>query len=211
MYKSDIKVYVNNINIYSDGTGYSSTQLQAAQGLAYTYMVILESRSVLDAVAERTGLPYSYGQFQSMISASAMDDTEIFRVNVVHPNAETAAAVANAIAEVLPGKISQIVEGSSVRIVDYATVASASYSPNYRKNTLVGLLIGVALSVGLIVLIGILNESITSEDYLTKIYPEIPLLAVIPDSISTRTSKYYQRYRVEDNKKEKKNSKTGGN
>ena len=205
LYRSDVTLYVNNININSDATGFSSTQLQAVQGLASTYMVILESRSVMEAVAQRTGLPYTTAQLQSMVSASSVDDTEVFRVNVVNPDPETAATIANAIANILPGKISQIVEGSSVRVVDYAKAATSPSSPNYKKNTMIGLMIGVAISVGLIVLLELLNESITSEEYLTRVYPNIPLLAVIPDSMSSRGSKYYKHYKTEESKKGKKN------
>lgn len=194
LYQSSTSLYVNNININSDATGYSSTQLEAAQGLADTYIVILESRSVIEDVIEETGLPYTYGQVKSMISASAVNETEIFKVVVTHPDPVIAAEIANAIADILPGKIAGIVEGSSVRVVDYAVVATDSSYPSYKKNVVIGLAIGLVLSAGMIVLLHLLNESITSEEYLTRTYEDIPLLAVIPDSAGTKKSKYYKSY-----------------
>lgn len=194
LYQSSTSLYVNNINVNSNATGYSSTQLQAAQGLAATYMVILESRSVIEDVIEETELPYTYEQVKSMISASAVNETEIFKVVVTNPDPVVAADIANAIADILPGKIAGIVEGSSVRIVDYAEVATNRSYPSYKKNVVIGLAIGLVLSAGVIVLLNLLNESITSEEYLTRTYGDIPLLAVIPDSTSTKKSKYYKSY-----------------
>ena len=49
-YSASVQIYVNNN--YGEAEGISSAQLTAAQDLAYTYMVILESRKVLDEVAE---------------------------------------------------------------------------------------------------------------------------------------------------------------
>lgn len=211
LYQSNTTLYVNNININSNATGYSATQLQAAQELASTYIVILESRSVIDEVIKQTGLPYSYAQVKSMVSASAVNDTEVFRVVVTNPDPQIAADIANAVADVLPSKIAEIVEGSSVRVVDYAQVALHPSYPSYKKNIAIGLVIGVVLSAGLIVLIHLLNESITSEEYLTKTYGEIPLLAVIPDANVTKKSKYYKNY-YESSRKPmvRKNDQTGG-
>lgn len=194
LYQSSTTLYVNNININSNATGYSSTQLQAAQGLASTYMVILESKSVIDEVIEQTELPYTYEQVKSMVSASSVNETEIFKVVVTNPDPTIAADIANAIADILPGKIAGIVEGSSVRVVDYADVATNRSYPSYKKNTAIGMLIGLVVSAGIIVLIHLLSESITSEEYLTRTYPEIPLLAVIPDAASTKSTKYYKSY-----------------
>src|SRR5699024_186342 len=85
----------------------------------------------------------------------------------------------NTIADVLPDKISDIVEGSSVRVVDYAVVPVFPVSPSVTKYAMIGVLLGGVLSVGVIVLMELLNESIRSEDYLIQTY-DLPILAVVP-------------------------------
>ena len=57
--------------------------------------------------------------------------------------------------------------------------------------------LGIVLSAGLIVLSDFMDTTITSEDYLTHVYPQYPLLAVIPDSESAQNSYrkgYHRRY-----------------
>lgn len=194
MYSASTKLYVNNT--YGSGTeGFSSSQILAAQELVRTYVVILESRPVMDEVRERTGLNYTDGQLISMISASAVNETEVFNVVVTCPDYKHAALIANAVADVLPGQIASIVDGSSVKVVEYAVEKPAKVSPNNTRNAVLGFLIGFILSAVVIVVVELLDESISSEEYLARVYPDVPLLAVIPDTeVSSSYGRYYKGY-----------------
>ena len=181
LYEAKAMLYVNNSSISVGSTSFSisSGDLTAAQSLVQTYIVILKSRQSLEAVIEQAELPYTYEQLASMVSASAVNETEIFEVTVTDADPEEAELIANTIADILPDKIAEIVEGSSVRIVDYAVVPAYPVSPSVTKYTLIGFLLGGVLSVGVIVLMELLNESIRSEDYLIQTY-NLPILAVVP-------------------------------
>lgn len=198
MYSANAKLYVNNT--YGVGTeGFSSSQIDAAQQLADTYMVIMESRQVMKEVTEITGLNYSYGQLTGMVSASAVNETEVFMVKVTCPNYKHAAMIANAIADVLPAKIASIVDGSSVRVVDYAVENATKVSPNNTRNAIMGFLVGFVLSAAVIIVIDLMDTSINSEEYLARMYPEVPLLAVIPDTESSGGyGRYYKGYYVSE-------------
>ena len=194
-YEADIKVYVNNSSLSIGSTSFSisSSEISAAQSLVDTYVVILNSRSTLDELAAQTGLSYSSDQLGKMISAEAVNDTEIFKVTVTSPDPNDSAKIANAIALILPAKIADTVEGRSVRIVDYAQVPTHMASPSYTKNTVLGFIVGLLLSSIVIVCIDIFNNSVRSEDYLIETYPEIPLLTVIPDTASGKAYGYYKK------------------
>ena len=192
-YAASIKVYVNNT--YGSNTpGFSSSQISAAQSLARTYMVILKSRTVMNEVAKITGLPYTYEQLVGMTLSSTVSETEVFETKVTCSNYKHATQIANAIAQVLPEKIAAVVEGSSVRVVDYAVENSKRVGPSYRNYVLVGMAIGVLLSATIIVILDLLDNSIQSEEYLEEAYEEIPLLAVIPDAADHRAYGYYKGY-----------------
>ena len=116
-----------------------------------------------------------------MISAEAVNSTEVFEVVVTSKDPRQAEHIANTIAEVLPEKITDIVAGSDVRIVDYAVIPRGRSSPNYTRNAMMGALLGAVLCAAVLVLIYLLDDKIHSEEYLTQTYAEIPLLSVIPD------------------------------
>ncbi len=193
-YEASTLFYVNNSNIYtSNNTTISTGELNAAASLVDVYIAILESRTTLDEVLTTTGSEYSYEEFSKMVSAQAVNSTGLFRVSVRSKSPEEARTLANAIADVLPEKITDTVTNSSVEVVDYAVTPRTRVSPNYLKYTAVGLLSGIILSGALFVIRDMRDDIIRGEDYLLKAYAEVPIIGVIPD-INAKTSRGYGYY-----------------
>ena len=194
LYQASTLLYVNNSDISVGATSFSisNADLTAAQKLVDTYVVILKSRTSLNTISEKAGLTYSYEELKDMISAKAVNSTEVFEVVVTSKSPAEAEKIANTIADVLPGKIADIVVGSDVRIVDYAVIPSHRSSPSYTRNTAIGMLLGAVLMAVIVILTYLFDENIRSGDYLTTNYPDIPLLSVIPDmSSASRRAGYY--------------------
>lgn len=194
LYKAEALMYVNSSDISVGGAKVSISQgeLSAAQSLVKTYIVILNTRTTLNDVIEQSGVSYTYEELKEMISAESVNSTEIFSISVTSPDPQEAELLANAIVRVLPEKIASIVEGTSARIVDYAVVPSHRSSPSLSKNTMIGALLGFVLACGIIVVMELMDEQIHDPDYLIQTY-DIPVLAVIPDLLSTKsTNDYYQ-------------------
>lgn len=201
-YSSSVKIYVNNK--FAESEGYSPSQLTAAKNLADTYMVILKSRSVLDKVSERTGLDYSSGALSQMITAHSINDTEVFEVVVTCTDYKHAAAIASAVVEVLPARISEVVDGSSVQVVDDVVENPNPVGPSYQKYAMLGAALGVFLSAALIIWVDLADMTITSVDYLTQTYSQYPLLAIIPGTDNPKPNYhrgYYRGYYQSEPKK----------
>ena len=208
MYESSVLMYVNNSDFSVGVTSFSisSSDISAAKSLVETYLVILKTRMTMDDVIAQGQLDYSYEQLCKMISAESVNDTEIFSVTVKTDDPYEAERIANTIAIVLPEKINAVVDGSSVRIVDYAVVPSEKVSPSIPKYTILGMMMGAMLSCLIIAIIEITDNQIRSEDYLLETYPEIPLLSVVPDMLNERhhDNYYYYSHYAESAPHEKK-------
>lgn len=193
-YRAEALMYVNSSNISVGGTkvSISQSELTAAQTLVDTYIVILNTRTTLEDVISQTGVPYTYEQLKTMITAEAVNGTEIFSIQVLSKSPTEAEKLANAIAQILPEKIASIVEGSSARIVDYAVVPAEKDSPSLAKNTVIGMILGLVVACGVVVVQELLDDLIHDADYLTQTY-DIPVLAVIPDLLSTKSSNDYYK------------------
>ena len=189
-YKSSALLYVNNSDFSLGSVSISTADLSAAKSLVSTYSVILKSRTVVNEVIDLSGVNYSYDQMLSMVDAKAVDNTEVFSITVTSSNPMEAEMLANLYAQVLPEKISEIVNGTDAKIVDYAVIAAKRSSPSYTKNTAVGALLGFVIAAAIVVIGYLRDDIIHSEDYLTKTYPNIPLLTVVPDLISTKSNGY---------------------
>ena len=183
LYSSSVMIYVNNssISLGNASVSISGSDLTASRSLVETYIVILNSRETLEEIIDESGVSYTYSQLGEMISASAVNDTEVFEVTVTSKDPQEASDIANTIVKVLPARIKSIVDGSNAVRVDGAIPIMTPVSPNVTKNTAMGALVGLVLSCGICVLLFLMDTEIHSESYLLTTYPSIPLLTVVPD------------------------------
>lgn len=179
LYQASVTIYVNNVASGQQIDYISGSNLTASQQLVSTYINIIRSDTVLEKVADSTGLDISAAYIRSIMSASQVGETELFDVYISNPDPEMAAFIANAVAEVAPGEIENFVEGSSTKIVDYAKVPTAPYTPNYRKNIAMGIAAGVLVAVAFLTIRDFLDVRIKQEEDLTEI-SDLPVLGRIP-------------------------------
>lgn len=198
-YKATAALYVNNapINLGSS-LSISASQLSTSSYLVSTYVYILNSRTTLEEVIKEADLPYSPGALKGMISTRGVADTAAFEVTVTSRDPAEAELIANAIAQVLPDRVSEIVDGSSVRIVDYAIIPARRSGPDLVGNTMKGIMAGAVLAAALVVLKNLLDEKtrtmIPSADALRAMYPDIMVLAQVPDIRNSERKGYYSSY-----------------
>lgn len=209
-YEATVSMYVNNSSFSLGSTNFSisASELSASNSLVNIYLFILKSRTTLEDVAAKAGVSYTFKQLSKMVTSTAVQNTAAFTVTVASSSPTESEKIANTIATVLPERISEIVDGSSVRIVDYAIIPAQRSAPSFMKNTVIGFLIGAVLAVLLISVKFMIDEAndvvIHSADELRSLYPDITVLALIPDMrLSEKKGYYYSSYYGE-NKKEAK-------
>ena len=198
-YSSYVKLYVNNSSFSLGNTSFSisSSELTAAQSLVKTYGEILVSRSTLERVKEKSGTDYTSDELSKMIEYASSNDTEIMKVTVTCENPYEASQIANTIAEVLPARISEIIEGASMEVVDTAIPNLQKVEPSVTKYTAVGLTLGVLLAVIILVIHTLLDDTIYDEEYVLNNY-DYPILGKVPDLLNTG-SKSYRYYKKSNN------------
>ena len=178
-YTSRVSMYVNS-NTERENTIASLNDINASQKLVSTYIEILKSDNVLSKVITETGFHYTPEQIRKMLTASAVNGTEIFEVKITTEDANEAAVIANTIAAVAPEEIIRVVKAGSVDLIDEAVPATKPSSPNVLLNTIIGLMLGGVLSVLGVLVAEMLDNRIKTEDDLKKGY-DFPILGTIPD------------------------------
>lgn len=177
-FQSKVTFYVNNGNGQSGMV--ESTDLAVALKLVNTCVELIKDENVLEQVVEVADLDISAGELRGMISASVVQETEMFEVRVLSTDAKTAANIANTLAEVAPGVIAEITGGSEAKAIGQAKVPTSRHSPSYTKNTILGVIVGILGAIVVIVLQSLLDVHIKTEEDLTKIC-QIPVVGMIPD------------------------------
>ena len=179
LYQAGVSVYVNNIRSGEYIEYVSGSDLSTSKMLVNTYVNIISSNTVLEKVIEDAGLTCTVDELRDMLSASQVDDTEIFQVYITHPDPNEAARIANAVANIAPSQIENFVEGSSCKIIDYAAVPNERVSPSYSRNTLLGGVIGCILAIAVLTVRHLMDVRLKTEEDLEQFF-ELPVLGQIP-------------------------------
>ncbi|MBQ7121498.1 MAG: hypothetical protein IJO03_04460 [Clostridia bacterium] len=197
-YSSSIMLYVNNSSFTVGDLGFSisSSEISAAQSLVKTYTVLLKNRTTLEKIIKHTGVEYTWEELYEMIEAAPVNETEIMEVTVTSTDPYEAEKLANGIAKILPQRVSEIVEGSSMEVVDSAIANKEKVAPNITQFTAIGFVLGALFSLILLVILALLDNTVHDEEYIINNY-NYPVLAKIPDLLDTGAKKYsyYNSYK----------------
>ena len=115
------------------------------------------------------------------ISISVVEDSYFLRISSTSSDPHTAANIANLVANTAPQVFKKYFgDAGKVDTVEEANVPSSPSSPNRSRYVLIGLLIGLVLSLGISFLLEIIDTTIKPGDDLYKLY-DIPVFAEIVD------------------------------
>lgn len=192
VYRCGFTAYVNNQHSQASKDMLTNSDLIAAQQLVKTFSYIIRSNSVLQASLKSIDSDISYQQLSKMVTTQIRDETELITVYVENEDPKLAYELANAIAKTAPAYVSEIVEGSSMKIVDYPEYTDKRYKPNYIRFAIIGFLVGVLLIAVIVTIRFFKDDTIKNENDLEMRFA-LPVLGVIPDinQINKDTGTYY--------------------
>ena len=81
-----------------------------------------------------------------------------------------------------------------MEVVDSAIPDLDKVAPSITRYTAVGLLLGVLLSMIVLIVLALMDDTIHDEEYILKTY-DYPILAKIPDLVNTDSKKYGYYYK----------------
>ena len=197
-YSATTTLYANKSSFSLGDANFNFTTNLSTTTLVNIYMLIVHSRTTLEEVIEEADLNLSSGALRGMISVKALTDGA-FSITATSSDPAQAELIANTVAKVLPDRIADIIDGTNVRVIDYAIIPSSRSSPNYVSSTLKGIAVGAALCCVILAAVSFIRTSndtvIKSSDELRALFPDIPVLASIPDMRSLKKKgSYYSSY-----------------
>lgn len=184
-YDSNTTMIVSNSNQNKDPnnpqTNVELGQIQANKALISTYSEIVKSKGIAERVINNLGLDMDYEEFSSKVSIEPVKDTQIISVKVVDTIPERAMDIANETANIFKSSIGEIMNVDNVQILDGAIFPEEASSPNIKKNTAIGIILGFVLGLAVVLFKEIADSSIKSSEEVTE-YFDIPVIGIVPDS-----------------------------
>lgn len=178
-YESGFTAFVNNKAETGTQTSVTNADTSAAESLANTYAEILRSRPMLESAAKRAEIEKNYMELSSMVSTQIQSNTQLVDVKVTAGSPDEAYTLAKSISEIAPGYLSDIVEGSSMKVVSKPVKNTQKVGPSLSRNGMLGAFLGaLAVMIGLVI-VEITDTHIKSQDELEETYG-YSVVGVIP-------------------------------
>ena len=179
-YTASGTMYVNNGNPNLSEYQYTNSgDLNSAVQLINTYLVVVKSEKVMNAVVERMSKDYpdiTAGQISPTLSMASVSETGVVAVKSTTKNAQLAADIVNAVMEDAPDEIIRVVGAGSIEIIDRAKVPIFPDSRGEINKGMRGALYGAAVGALILAILFLLNQKITSANDIKENYNP-PVLA----------------------------------
>lgn len=170
----------STIVVLSKSTSLTSlADIQLSSQLTSDYEILINSRRVLEEVIHTMKLDMTYEELRDIVSVTNESDSRVLSITVTHEDKVLAMEIVNEIADVSCEKIAELMATTPPSLVDKGVVADKKTSPSTTRNTIVGAFAGFALSVIIIIVIYLMNDSIRTAEDVEK-YLGINTLGTIP-------------------------------
>lgn len=178
VYDASVVFYINNNSFYGDNR-LSKSDMAAAKSLVDTSIVVLEAGNTLEEVIRRAGAELTAEELAQMISARSVEETELFRIRVRGEDPAQVSALADAIAQVLPERVDEIMEGTYIGVADAVQYPDRPSSPNLTRSAINGFLSGFVLAASAVLLIELYDDRLRRVEDIRRCC-ESPVLGVLP-------------------------------
>lgn len=162
LYRSTTKLVLTSSQGDNSQTAVTNTDVTLSNNLVKTYSEIVTSRGVLSKVIDNLKLNTTTDELASKVTVSSVSNTQIITIAVSDPDASQAEKIANEIAKVFKAEIVSLYKIDNVQIVDKAQVASSPYNVNILKQTLQFLAAGLAMGIGIVLIMFYLDNTVKS-------------------------------------------------
>lgn len=178
-YKSYTTVILGG-NSTSTSQTVTQSDITLAKNLVETYAQIVTSRRVLDQVIEELDLDISYEKLKNKISVSAVNNTEIIKINAEDNDAIKAKNIANITANYFKKEIIDLYNMNNVNILDEAIEEKNPYNINVPKQVVIYFTIGLILSAGIVFVIFYFDRTIKSAEQVEQKL-KLPILGSVEE------------------------------
>ncbi len=161
----------------------AASDFQSSNYIVYDYKELITGRNVTQEVIKQLGLRMSSGALSQKISVSSPQNTRILHISVTDTDPLRAQQLANTVREVAAAQLKDIMQVDSVTTIYEAGVPSSPSGPNSVRNAILAGILGFTLTVGIYIVIFIVDDRIRTEEDAER-YLGLSILGVIPNAES---------------------------
>lgn len=178
-YTANVSMYVlANSSENASSSSSLSTDLSASQMITNDVAELINSERVLNQAAQQLGM--SESELASYdIEVTNSTSTRLITIAVTGDTPNSAAAIANGIANTTNTVAQEIMDIEAVNVIDQAEVPTSPSGPPRTMYVAVAFLAGIFIAVALVVVMDMVNTRVRTPEEIEELL-EIPVIGKIP-------------------------------
>lgn len=180
VYESHVKLYIMRIE-GAESKALNYDDILVSLQLMQNYTEIIKSRTFISNVLNGLGISNIYGEdFADKIQVKLVSNTNIMDITVSDNDPVLAQKYAKYVGEVFVEKVKTLAKEDSISYVDEANLPQRPSSPNVMLYVALSSILALIVSISIIVLTDILNDSIKTVEEVEKRYG-LKVLGTLPN------------------------------
>jgi len=168
-YESGVQILVSR---HSNDAATQYNNQQADVQMITTYKELITNpvilNPVIDNLKESYGYTYTLDELQKAVTVTNTQNSQVFSINVMNPNRNQSARIANQIAKDFKVNVKEIIKVNNVTIVSPALPAKLPVSPKKVLNLVVGLIAGLLFGFVYAIVRTLTDRRVQGLEYLTS-------------------------------------------
>ena len=165
--------------IGSNTTLSSLADLQIGTQLTQDYIVVAQSRPVVEQVIKNLDLDMTYEELLGVTNVSNPSDTRILEITVKDPDPYMAKQIVDQFAQVSKERIAKLMDIAEPGIISEGYADDEPISPTTGKNTVIAGILGMFLAAAIVVIRYVMDDTIKSSEDIEK-YLGLNTLGILP-------------------------------
>lgn len=179
-YTASVSMYVlaNSSSNTNSSPVTLSTDLSASQMITNDVAELIRSERVLSETADALGMNKEELESYS-VGVTSASDTRLITIEVTGHTPNSAAAIANGLANTTNTVAQEIMDIEAVNVIDEAAIPTSPSGPNRTLYVALALFAGVLVAIAIVVLLDMINTRIRKPEEIEDLL-DIPVIGRIP-------------------------------
>lgn len=186
-YQSTVKLFIGKqtttLENNQENTGYNFNEVNMYQNLMGTYAQFIPTTNLVGNALENIGIERTTGNVDSTIKNLKVNtdrNTQILTITYTSTNKRDVVRILNSVTNAFIDESKKLIPNGSVHVIENPAQPTAPISPNKTLNIIIGFIIGLILSIGIVLALDYFDNTVKSADELEKLL-DYPVIGAIPE------------------------------
>lgn len=181
-YEANTKLFIGKENgrIQTQDNIYGYDDIEMYQKLLKTYAEVIETNDLIERAVILENLGLSSEDVLKNLRVIPRSETQILEVRYTSTDKFQAKEILDSITAEFIKSVKELIPSGNVKIIEKVKIPEKAVSPNKIMNIAAAFFLGLMISIGLIILLELMDNTFKREESIEEIL-ELPVLGIIPD------------------------------